>query len=51
MQDRIGSIEKGKMADFVVLDDNLFQTDPYTLHKLRPAAVVMEGVKIQGSLK
>ena len=50
MEDRIGSIETGKSADFVVLGENLFDVDPYTLHATKPNAVVMEGELIQGAL-
>jgi len=50
MEDRIGSIETGKSADFVVLGENLFDVDPYTLHAIKPNAVVMEGKLIQGAL-
>ena len=44
-----GSIEKGKLADFVILNKNLFEVDPYEIYKLKPSAVVMEGKVIQGS--
>jgi len=50
MEDRIGSIEAGKLADFVVLGEDLFETDPYAIHKIKPDAVVMEGAVIQGAL-
>jgi predicted amidohydrolase YtcJ len=50
MEDKIGSIEVGKLADFVVLEENLFDANPYAIHKTRPDAVVMEGVLIQGDL-
>ena len=50
MDDRIGSIEMGKLADFVVLPENLFEVDPYVIHTIKPEAVVMEGQAIQGVL-
>jgi hypothetical protein len=50
MEDRIGSIEAGKAADFVVLRQNLFDVDPYTLHTVKTDAVIMEGEIIQGTL-
>ena len=50
-EDEIGSIEVGKDADFVVLGEDLFAVDPYTLHTTRPEAVVMEGELIRGALR
>jgi predicted amidohydrolase YtcJ len=50
LEDDIGSIEVGKIADLVVLDDNLFDIDRYKIWKVKPSAVVMEGKLIQGSL-
>ena len=50
MEDSIGSIEAGKLADLVVLDDNLFEMDPEAIHKIKPAAVMMEGKVIHGTL-
>ena len=40
----------GKVADLVVLDDNLFDMDRYNIWKVKPSAVVMEGKLIHGSL-
>ena len=51
MEERIGSIETGKSADFVVLGEDLFEVDPYALSATRPDAVVMEGELIQGALE
>ena len=48
-EDRLGSIEAGKLADFVILDENLFEVDPYEISKIKPSAVVMEGKVIQGA--
>lgn len=50
MEQRIGSIENGKSADFVVLPDNLFEMNPKEIYGTIPDAVVMEGELIQGSL-
>jgi predicted amidohydrolase YtcJ len=50
MEDKLGSIEEGKLADFVVLDKDLFEIDRYEIWKVKPSAVVMEGEVIQGSL-
>lgn len=50
MEDRIGSIEVGKAADLVILQDDLFDMDPYIMHKVKPDAVIIDGELIQGSL-
>ena len=46
----LGSIEAGKLADLVVLDNNVFEVDPYEIWQTRPSAVVMEGKVVQGTL-
>ena len=50
MENQIGSIETGKLADLVVLNDNLFDIDRDKIWKVKPAAVLMEGELIQGAL-
>ena len=50
MEDNIGSIEPGKLADLVILDDNLFDIDSDEIWKVKPAAVMMEGEVIHGEL-
>jgi predicted amidohydrolase YtcJ len=50
MEDRIGSIETGKLADLVVLDEDLFEMDRYEIHKIEPSAVMMEGELLHGAL-
>ena len=35
MSDKIGSISVGKQADMVLLDQNLFEVDPYAIHKVK----------------
>jgi len=49
LEDKLGSIEKGKLADFVILNKNLFDVNPHEISKLKPLTVVMEGKVIQGS--
>jgi predicted amidohydrolase YtcJ len=51
MEEKIGSIETGKIADFVILDENLFDTDPGTIHTIVPDAVIMQGKLVQGALE
>ncbi|MBW2691932.1 MAG: amidohydrolase [Deltaproteobacteria bacterium] len=50
MEDQIGSIETGKLADLVVLDEDLFEMDPSDIHEIKPSAVVMEGELIHGDI-
>lgn len=50
MEDELGTIEAGKIADLVVLGENLFDADPYTIHMIKPDAVMMEGEVVQGKL-
>ncbi len=50
MENEIGSIETGKLADLVVLNENLFDVDRDKIWKIKPTAVLMEGKVIQGAL-
>ena len=43
MEDEIGSIEVGKKADLVVLDQDIFSIDPYSIHKTEVVMTVMDG--------
>jgi hypothetical protein len=47
---RLGSLEVGKRADFLILDDNPFEVDINQLHKVVPRAVVVGGAVESGSL-
>ena len=43
MEDRTGSIEVGKYADMVVLEENLFEIDPHDIHNVKVVMTVMDG--------
>lgn len=44
VEDRIGSLEVGKKADLIVLNQNLFDIDPHNIHKTKVALTMMDGV-------
>lgn len=43
MEDEIGSIEVGKRADLIILDQNIFEVDHYTIHKTAVVMTVFDG--------
>ena len=43
MDDQIGSIEVGKKADLVVLDQDIFEIDAYDIHKTGVVMTVLDG--------
>jgi len=43
LEDEIGSIEVGKKADLVVLDQNIFDVDAYDIHKTNVVLTMMDG--------
>jgi predicted amidohydrolase YtcJ len=43
LEDEIGSIEVGKKADLVVLERNLFEVDPYTIHDIGVEMTMLDG--------
>ncbi|MGR3804984.1 MAG: amidohydrolase [Marinibacterium profundimaris] len=45
-EDRKGSIEVGKLADFVILSDDPTAVDPETLDQLQVMATIKDGVRI-----
>ena len=49
-EEKLGSIQVGKLADLVVLDKNLFEIDRYAISALSPSAVLFEGRVVSGSL-
>ncbi|MGI9328772.1 MAG: amidohydrolase, partial [Pseudomonadales bacterium] len=43
MEDEIGSIEVGKQADLIVLDQDIFTIDPYAIHKTKVEMTLFGG--------
>ena len=39
----LGTLEEGKLADFIVLDSNIFEIDPHDIHKLKVLRTVVGG--------
>jgi predicted amidohydrolase YtcJ len=51
MDGEIGSIEVGKRADLVALEENLFAMDAADIAEIVPTAVVVEGELVHGKLR
>ncbi|ODQ91044.1 twin-arginine translocation pathway signal protein [Mycolicibacterium flavescens] len=43
MDDTVGSLEAGKLADMIVLDRNIFEVDPREIHRTTVALTMMDG--------
>jgi len=43
VEDKIGSLEVGKLADLIVLDENLFEIDPHDIYKTKVLLTIMDG--------
>jgi predicted amidohydrolase YtcJ len=51
MEKKLGSIEKGKLADMIVIEKNLFKQDPSDIHNNRVLMTVMDGNIVYDVLK
>lgn len=51
LDDKIGSLEVGKLADLVVLDKNLFDINPHDIHKAKVLLTIMNGKVVHDELK
>ena len=45
-ENEIGSITKGKYADFIILDQNLFEIEPTEIHKTDVISTYLEGIEV-----
>ena len=43
MEDKIGSLEVGKLADLIVVDQNIFEVEPENIHETRVLMTMMDG--------
>lgn len=50
MENQLGSIETGKVGDLVILEENLFETEPHSISQIKPRAVIMAGILMYGNL-
>lgn len=43
LDDKVGSLEVGKLADLIVLDQNIFDIDPHDIHRTAVTMTMMNG--------
>ncbi|MBX7453201.1 amidohydrolase [Mycolicibacterium sp. 3033] len=43
LDDKVGSLEVGKLADMIVVDKNIFEIDPHDIHRARVEMTMMNG--------
>jgi predicted amidohydrolase YtcJ len=43
MDDKVGSLEVGKLADLIVLERNIFEIDPQEIHAANVVLTMMNG--------
>jgi hypothetical protein len=50
LEDLMGSMTPGKLANFVIVDPNIFEVPAEELHQARSVAVVFEGRVVKGAI-
>ena len=50
LEEKLGTIKVGLLADFIVLPQNLFETDVERIHTITPSATIVAGELRSGSL-
>ena len=43
MEDKVGSIEEGKLADIIILEENPFDMDVYRIHSIKVNTTIFDG--------
>lgn len=51
MEDKLGSIEVGKYADFVVLEESPYHVEPHHIHDIAVAMTIMDGKVVYSNEK
>lgn len=51
MEDQIGSLREGKLADLIVLDKSLFKVPDHEIHKIKILLTMMDGKIRHGSIE
>lgn len=49
-ENKMGSLEAGKLANFILVDKNIYDTDPMNIKDIKVETVVFDGKVIKGSL-
>ena len=50
MEGELGSLEKGKLADLIVVDQNLLEVDTYRIHETKVLMTMVNGRVVHGGL-
>lgn len=43
LEEKVGSVQVGKKADLIVLDANIFETDPHDIHRTKVTMTMVDG--------